>query len=1408
MNRLYAIILSTILVGISAFETEAAEKTWTGASNSNFNVAENWQPVGVPTMNDTIYFSGAVGSADCDLSDITVVAQVHVLSNYSGTIRSNANSSGIFTVQGNIILDGGTLNMGLSKFKSMQLLHINGGNFIKGNGGIATMINLSIDAGSFSTANCEVEILGDFNMSAGQISLGNGPFNMFGDYSQTGGLFIKSGGTGVFHSSNPVEVAGGEFNSSFSALSFKAFNLTGGQFKGNSSVNFSDDFNLSGPSIFNKIGGSVYMSSGAKIISSSTFSPGASSLQADDIEIFGGVFSFGSGNVVVYGNVTASNAVISKTNGNANISLDHEASFTNCSITWGNSLLNFGTLSINNTNVSIGNGVLNVDGNYLQTGTSTFTKSGGFANLSLMGDVLLNGGTMDFSNCDELNCGNWKQGGGSVNHGNIPVAISGRLQLNNDGVYNATSGITELSGDFRRIGGTFNHNGGTFIMNGVSSLSYRILGNPSFFILELANESGVNTKTVEVYGAVSIASELRFNNANANNRPIKINNGSFWLYGNLNISAYKTNQLNTGSASIRFSSSGNQSIVGASSTPGEGILPRIRVEKPGGQFNLNGNVSFGNGFSHQNADIQFDPDFVFIMTGGTFMVENLLIPQVLVNGIATLSTNLISMGNLEINENSLLINSTQPVSVNGSFINRGRFQNMTGLTNVTGPFENYGEFAANSGSVNALSGITQNEGVFACNNGQVNILGTLNINGGTFSCNNGLVQVSGSLSQNGGTLTGNLNAGSMTISQNFIQNGGSYEAINGTLNIGGILQMNSLFVQGNGTINFNGIGPQSIPALSYNKLAIAGTGRLITLPQAEIKISAPVGGFNPHPSNSYISTNSIINYNLNGDQEIAGFAYHNLTVSRGGIKSIVGNASVKQVLAVNNHATLDADGPLNNRTLTLLSTQNLTARIAPMIQTASITGNLIAQRWTRGGLRSNRFFASPVDSVGGIKIKQFKDDILIYGPGGISNGFDQATVFNSNISVYEESRPNGTEWRSPINVNEVVPAGKGVLVYHLGDRSQAPLQNNTIPNSAVIDFIGTPNQGTINIPMSCTAPCVLADNGNGWNLVANPYASPIDWDSPEWIKGGLSTTIFIWNPRINQYASYNSANPDAATNGGSRYIGPGQSFFMKATDNNPVLIANEQVKSTVFPDTLLFRMAAVQNQLRLVLNNEEESSRDEVVLAFDDRASEEFDAQFDASKPKLPMMISNLAFRNDLGDFLGVHTIEKPDLNIKDKHIPLSLDAKAGTYILQAHQISSFSHDVEFYLENKLNGSIQLLEEGKSYTIEINQGNEEAHSNAYSLRIRNQTSATLADPTGIRAFPNPTNGETVTVWVSDNSRGTLEIFDALGNRVGGGIFEPKDNSIKLDSFRNNAAGIYTITWTTKTTRSSTRITVN
>jgi hypothetical protein len=1406
MNRLYAIALSILISGFAHGKLKAAEKTWVGTSSNNWNQASNWQPSGVPVLNDDVIFDGTVSSINCNLGTTTVVKSIHILDSYTGLIQGADSPQAILTVQTLLQVDGGTIDLRRSRLKSMQQLLINGGSVIKGNSGICSIVNLEINSGSFIIADPSVEILGNCLLVGGQFQTGAGSFTIGQSWNQSGGTFSKTSGIGTFTPSGNLSMSGGTFNSNQSAITLKAFQFNGGQFIGGSgSIYCIGDLTLATDAEFTKSFGALYMNNGAKLISAGQFNLGITSFQANEIQLTGGTFNLGSSTVNISGPVSASNALVSKGLGTTNMALSQNSSFENCTINWGNGLLNTGNINLTNTQTSIGSGTLTIAGQFTQSGASSFTKSGGFTTIAVDNNLNLNGGSIDFSNCSQVITGVWKQSSGTAIHGSTQVTIRGNLEISGDAIYTASTGITSIEGDFRTSGGTFNHNNGVFRMNGTSSFTYRILGNPTFSILELVNEIGVDAHTYEIYGNVSVNSELRLKNGSALNRPITINTGMFWLYGNLNISAYRSTVFQPGSATIRFAGSNMQTIIGAPTSESIAFLPKIRIEKSGGQFNFINHVSLGNGFSHQNSDIQFDPSSVFCMGGGSFQVDNLFIPKVIVSGTAMLASNLIVLGDMSVLSEGLLINGTQPINVNGGFYNFGRFQTMSGIMNVSGALENHGEFAANSGSINALTGIQQMGGIFACNTGQVNVLGILSLQGGTFSCNNGIVQISGSLNQNGGTLNGNIGGGYMTVSQHFTQVGGTYDAQNGVLNIGGILTMNSLFIRNTGTINFNGIGPQSIPALFYNKLSIAGTGRLITLAPDEIRIGAATGGFAPNSSNAYITTNNTINYAGNTAQDVTGFAYNNLTLSRTGTKSLVGNSSVKTVLAVKNNAIFDADGIANNKIFTLLSTQSLTARIDQMPSTASIVGNATVQRWTRGGVRSNRFFSSPVDTIGGVKIKQFKDNILVYGNNGVANGFDSPTVFNSNIYLYDEPRPNGSEWRSPLNINEVIPTGKGILVYHLGDRSQYPLQGNAIPNPAVIDFKGTPNQGTLAVNMQCTGTCIVADNGNGWNLVANPYASPIDWDSPEWTKANLASTIYIWNPRINQYAQYNTANPGASTNGGSRYIGPGQSFFMKAIANDPVLIANEKVKTSTFPDTLLFRMSAPENQLRLVLHNAEFESRDEIVLAFDKNSTEAYEPQFDNYKPKLPMTVSNFAFVNEIGEKLGVHTFVKPQT---DKRIPLQLDANSGAFSLTAEQLFSFDSDIEFYLENIKTGELQKLKEASPIQINIGLGQEESLSNNYALVLKKTNQSATSINSGIRAFPNPTNGDLISVWVSENEQGTLEIFDLRGNLISKQTINPSGNTIKTSALKNAAGGMYTITWTSTGSRYSTRVSVN
>jgi hypothetical protein len=396
---------------------------------------------------------------------------------------------------------------------------------------------------------------------------------------------------------------------------------------------------------------------------------------------------------------------------------------------------------------------------------------------------------------------------------------------------------------------------------------------------------------------------------------------------------------------------------------------------------------------------------------------------------------------------------------------------------------------------------------------------------------------------------------------------------------------------------------------------------------------------------------------------------------------MLGNTSIKKTLTVSNSAILDADGANNNRVFTLLSNQSQTASIAPILQGGSIIGNVTAQRWTRGGIRSNRFLGSPVDTTNGITFRQLRDNVLCFGAGA---GFDPATVFTSNLNTYEENKPNGTEWTRPPFISSVIPKGKGLVLFHLGDRNQAPIQNGTVPNAVVIDFKGVPNQGNIDLPIACTGGCSEIDNGNGWALLANPYASPIDWDSPDWIRSGVSSTIFIWNPRINQYASYTSGNPGIATNGGSRYIGPGQSFFLRSTADNPVLTTTERIKAMQFPDTLLFKLEAPKEQLSLIIENTELEIQDETLIGFDVAAKEEYEEGKDVYKVDFPGVELKMAALNINGDKLSVHTFNADGIAKEGKRIPLSIKGANGIYSFSAKQLESFSSDYTFYLEDAI----------------------------------------------------------------------------------------------------------------------------
>lgn len=1406
MNRLYILFISLCITALSPAKLLAVTKTWVGSMNSNWANPFNWQPSGIPTTSDDVIFTGNSSNQSCNLPSTAIVKSISLMPDYTGSLIGNNSPSAILTVQQLFSIEGGTVNMNRSRFKSMQMLRINGGNFIKGNDGISSMINVELLGGSLSFGSGKVEILGSFTVSSGNASLGSGIFAVNGAFIQSGGVIQKTSGIASFNNSTASVISNGTFNCSASTVTFKGLQFNSGIFNGGSgSIYFTAPVSFSSTQV-DKASGGWYMNNNASItFFNSPINFGNTIFNGIDLSISNSNVNLGVGNILATGSVDISGSTIIKSTGDLRLALNDTLNLIQSEFSTGNGIFSANHLRMFESDLSLGNGNSSIAGYSSINQSSNLVKLNGDIHMSYNSVIEVSSSNMDFSGCSLINLGAITLTSSIFNSGSSDVLINGNLEISNDALFNAPTSTLTIKGDFRRINGAFSHNSGEVILSGSSTFPYTIIGQPEFFNLTIDHKENVTPKTVEISGYVTVNNNFSIDNGNSSLRPVRLNNGTIRLLGNFDIDQYGTVQINPGNGIVSFVGSGSQTITGGNLIAGSKILPRIEINKTSGEFLINGLLSFGNGFSHENSVVSFESEASVCLSGGEFDFHDLLVPRVEVSGTSTLVSTTTISGNLEIHNTGLLLNANESLNIVGSFYNYGRYQNNAGSVNVSSILFNSGNFAANSGTVNALAGIQQDSMIFSANTAQINILGNLSVNGGKFNCNNGLVAISGSVIQNGGEIYGNVGAGSMNVSQNFTQNNGAYMAESGTLNIAGTLLMNGVFGRGNGTINFNGIGPQSIPALAYNRLVIGGSGRLITLSPGEIRIFAQTGGFVPNATNFYTTTGNTIHFDRSGNQDIPGFAYNSLTVSRTGVKTMLANASVRSTLQVGNSTTFDADGLSNNRVFTLISNQNSTARIAPLSNGASIVGNMTIQRWTRGGIRSNRFLGSPVDTTNGVKYRQLKDNVIVLGPGAAANGFDNPTVFTSNLSVYDEGLPNGFEWRSPANINEVLPTGKGVILFHVGDRTQIPSSNSTIPNPVTLDFKGVPNQGSINLPIQCTGVCIETDNGNGWNLLANPYASPVDWMSADWNRTGVSGTIFIWNPRINQYASFNLNNPSAATNGGSRFIGPSQAFFLKATASNPVLNINERVKSDQFPDTLLFRNAAVQNQLRLVVSNEQLEIEDEVVLGFDDFASESFEDAFDAVKPIFPDLALQFSARNDLGENLSAHIFNQPNLLERDKVIPLSLKAVNGVYIFEALQLGSFDSGISFYLKDNYKHTTTKLTAGLKLAIEVNADTASSTDGRLELIIRSNEKH-LSSINDMLVWPNPSDGTQLNFAIGSQEIGELKLYNMLGSEVKSIKLNSSNSGIIQADISELSNGIYTAIWTSGNQRLSAKVT--
>jgi len=343
----------------------------------------------------------------------------------------------------------------------------------------------------------------------------------------------------------------------------------------------------------------------------------------------------------------------------------------------------------------------------------------------------------------------------------------------------------------------------------------------------------------------------------------------------------------------------------------------------------------------------------------------------------------------------------------------------------------------------------------------------------------------------------------------------------------------------------------------------------------------------------------------------------------------------------------------------------------------SISGTVYAERYFKAGTiaantRNYRILSSPVNTATGVFNLAYLNTssgafsgVLTGGPTGTGGGF---TVTNSNptLYLYREDLPasnatfNSGNYKGLTNIQgntlsyytgtgtttaaTTLPVGNGYLLYYTGNNvsnvssttalnKQYPFGGSFIdPDPSTSVAVGTLNQGSIPVKLWWNSgSTTLSKVQTGYNLVGNPYASSIDWDtfsqstSTSGIYGpAVSATMYVFNYSSKNFGAYTALTSGGiGTNNATRYIASGQGFFVQATGTGAALTFNEAAKTTVQPNSLgstLYLLMGIPKETRTALLrvklSADQVNTDDIMILFGPDSKNGYEPFHDADRLK------------------------------------------------------------------------------------------------------------------------------------------------------------------------------------------------
>jgi hypothetical protein len=288
-----------------------------------------------------------------------------------------------------------------------------------------------------------------------------------------------------------------------------------------------------------------------------------------------------------------------------------------------------------------------------------------------------------------------------------------------------------------------------------------------------------------------------------------------------------------------------------------------------------------------------------------------------------------------------------------------------------------------------------------------------------------------------------------------------------------------------------------------------------------------------------------------------------------------------------------------NGNLILNSTASLKARVATISGGGSLTGNITSQVFAPGG--TTDWAVLGAGGVSGMTMNDWYDDFPMAIEGSATDVTSAGGYFES-VQGWNEADTYGYD--TTMTINTALTPGVGFWVF-LGDAL-------TSTGAITIDLVGAAVTGNVNIPLT-------KSNQSGYNLISNPYPSPISWAKLRNGNAAVNNAIYIYNADLGITTSYVNGVSTPASSSANDDIPMGQGFYVQCTANtNLTAQESNKVPSNTSADPLLRSANANSSSANIGsivrLNIDGGGYHDDAVVRFHSNATTAYDTDLDANK--------------------------------------------------------------------------------------------------------------------------------------------------------------------------------------------------